>query len=117
MRTPMDEATFLEFYKNTLLCGSNNFQRFICKKLELDNKITFEEQRKLSDSDETLFFESKKDFKGIITKTATSRAFSSFYEEMEYKKLYKYSVPFFLWNRGKNNRGYIKRKTDFYIWR
>ena len=92
MRTPMDEATFLEFYKNTLLCGSNNFQRFICKKLELDNKITFEEQRKLSDSDETLFFESKKDFKGIITKTATSRAFSSFYEEMEYKKLYKYSV-------------------------
>ena len=95
MRTPMDEATFLEFYKNTLLCGSNNFQRFICKKLELDNKITFEEQRKLSDSDETLFFESKKDFKGIITKTATSRAFSSFYEEMEYKKLYKYSVPFF----------------------
>lgn len=87
MRTPMDEATFLEFYKNTLLCGSNNFQRFICKKLELDNKITFEEQRKLSDSDETLFFESKKDFKGIITKTATSRAFSSFYEEMEYKKL------------------------------
>ena len=96
MRTPMDEATFLEFYKNTLLCGSNNFQRFICKKLELDNKITFEEQRKLSDSDETLFFESKKDFKGIITKTATSRAFSSFYEEMEYKKLYKYSVPFFL---------------------
>jgi hypothetical protein len=31
VRTPMDEATFLEFYKNTMLCGSNNFQHFVCK--------------------------------------------------------------------------------------
>jgi len=49
MRTPMDEMTFLEFYKNTILCGSNNFQHFICKQLEAENRITFEEQRKISD--------------------------------------------------------------------
>lgn len=95
MRTPMDEMTFLEFYKNTILCGSNNFQHFICKQLEAENRITFEEQRKISDKDDTLFFESKRDFKGIISKTATMKSFISFYEALEYKKLYKYSVPFF----------------------
>ena len=95
MRTPMDEATFLEFYKNTILCGSNNFQHFICKQLEAEKRITFEEQRKISDKDDTLFFESKRDFKGIILKTTTMRSFISFYEALEYKKLYKYSVPFF----------------------
>ena len=110
MRTPMDETTFLEFYKNTILCGSNNFQHFICKKLEMDNKITFEEQRKLSDNDDTLFIASKKDFKGIITKTTTSKSFISFYEEIEYKKLYKYSVPFFYEMGGESIEGVLKEK-------
>lgn len=95
MRTPMDEATFLEFYKNTILGGSNNFQHFICKQLEAENRITFEEQCKISDKDDTLFFESKKDFKGIISKTTTTKSFINFYETLEYTKLYKYSVPFF----------------------
>lgn len=49
MRTSMDEVTFLEFYKNTILRSSNNFQHFICKQLEIENRITFEEQRKISD--------------------------------------------------------------------
>lgn len=91
----MDETTFLEFYKNTILGGSNNFQHFICKKLEAENRITFEEQRKISDKDDTLFFESKRDFKGIISKTTTTKSFINFYETLEYTKLYKYSVPFF----------------------
>ena len=95
MRTPMDEVTFLEFYKNTILRGSNNFQHFICKQLEAENRITFEVQREISDNNDTLFFESKRDFKGIISKTTTMKSFISFYEALEYKKLYKYSVPFF----------------------
>lgn len=95
MRSSMDEATFLDFYKNTILCGSNNFQHFICKQLEAENRITFEEQRKISDKEDTIFFESKRDFKGIITKTTTTTSFINFYEALEYKKLYKYSVPFF----------------------
>ena len=90
MRTPMDEATFLEFYKNTLLCGSNNFQRFICKKLELDNKITFEEQRKLSDSDETLFFESKKERSFFTFSTSLNRTFP-FSPDKQY--LHEYGHP------------------------
>lgn len=91
----MDEATFLNFYKNTLLCGSNNYLHFVCKKLEADNRITFEEQRKINDSEETLFFESKRDFKTIISKTTMVSSFVDFFEGIEYKKLYKYSVPFY----------------------
>ena len=95
MRTPMDENTFLTFYKNTILCGSNNFQHFICKQLENEKRITFEEQCKISDKEDILFFESKRDFKGIISKTTTTKSFINFYEIFEFKKLYKYSVPFF----------------------
>lgn len=95
MRSPMDEQTFLEFYKNTMLCGSNNFQLFVCKKLEAEHRITFEEQVKIDDKIDTMFFESKRDYKGIISKTTTANSFIDFYEELEFKKLYKYSVPFF----------------------
>lgn len=91
----MDEATFLEFYKNTMLCGSRNLQNFVCKKLEAEHRITFDAQIKLSDTSSTLYFESKRDFKSIITKTTSSKDFMNFYEEFEFKKLYKYSVPFF----------------------
>lgn len=107
----MDEATFLDFYKNTILCGSNNFQQFICKKLERDHRITFEIQRKLGDTDDTLFFGSKKDLKGIITKTTTSKNFICFYEELEYKKLYKYSVPFFYEMREDTIESVLKEKS------
>lgn len=91
----MDEKTFLEFYKNTVLCCSNNLQRFICKLLEDEHRITYEEQTKIGDSESTVFFESKKDFKNIIVNTTTNRDFIDFYEELEFIKLYKYSVPFF----------------------
>ena len=57
MRTPMEQAIFLDFYKNTILCGSNNYQRFICNKLESENRISFDNQRKMSDKENTLFFE------------------------------------------------------------
>lgn len=95
MRSPMDEQTFLEFYKNTMLCGSNNLQLFICKKLEAEHRITFEEQVNIDDKSDTMFFESKRDFKGIISRTTASLSFVDFYEELEFKKLYKYSVPLF----------------------
>lgn len=95
MISPMEERTYLDFYKNTMLCGSNNLQRFVCKTLEAEHRITYDEQVNISDSSKTLFCESKKDFKNIISKTATNKDFIGFYEELEFKKLYKYSVPFF----------------------
>lgn len=95
MRSPMDEKTFLEFYKSTLLGGSNNLQFFVCKKLEENHRITYEEQIDLKDKPDTLYFESKRDYKNIISRTTTSKDFIDFYEEFEFKKLYKYSVPFF----------------------
>ena len=91
----MDEKTFLNFYKNTMLCCSNNLQRFVCSLLEKEHKITFDDQMTIEDTPNTMLFESKKDFKAIITKTAKNKDFMGFYEEFEFKKLYKYSVPFF----------------------
>lgn len=95
MPSTMDEKTFLDFYKNTILGYSKNLQKYICTLLEQEGRITFEEQRNLFDSNEKVYFESKKDFKKIIIETATDIKFSNFYEKWEFIKLYKYSVPFF----------------------
>lgn len=111
MRSPMDEQTFLEFYKNTMLCGSNNLHLFVCKKLEEEHRITFEKQVNIDDKSDTMYFESKRDYKGIISRTATSNLFIDFYEEFEFKKLYKYSVPFFYkLEDGKNIDGILNEK-------
>lgn len=95
MRFPMDKNTFLNFYKNTMFSYSNNLQRYVCRWLEKEHRITFDSQMNIEDFSNTLFFESKKDFKGIINKTTTNLEFINFYEQFEFKKLYKYSVPFF----------------------
>lgn len=95
MRSPMDEKTFMSFYKNTVLGYSNNLQRHMCRLLEEQHRITFEEQRSLLDSDKILYFESKRDFRGILSQTTINRDFIGFYEYSEFVKLYKYSVPLF----------------------
>lgn len=95
MRSAMDEKTFLEFYKNTVLGYSNTLQRHICRLLEEQQRITFEEQRQLFDSEEVLYVESKKDFKNIVSRTTMDINFVNFYEYWEFTKLYKYSVPLF----------------------
>lgn len=95
MRSPMDQKTFLEFYKNTILGSSNSILNYICALLEKENKITFEAQCKLGDSNDTIYYSSKRDFKKIITETTTNIKFVGFYEYWEYIKLYKYSVPLF----------------------
>ena len=91
----MDENTFLSFYSNTILSCSNNVQRYICKVLEQEHRITYVEQVTNRDDAKALFCESRTDYKGIILKTTMDRNFIRFYEEFEFKKLYKYSVPFF----------------------
>lgn len=95
MRSAMDSKTYLDFYKNTVLGYSNTFQSYICKLLENENRITFEEQRSLNDREDTLYIQLKKDHRGIITRTTGNKIFSDFYEKLEFVKLYKYSVPLF----------------------
>lgn len=95
MRSAMDLKTFLDFYKNTVLGYSNSLQNHICRLLEAENRISFEDQRSLSDREDTLYIESKKDYRGIIVRTTSDIKFASFYEKWEFIKLYKYSVPLF----------------------
>lgn len=49
MRSPMDERTYLDFYKNTVLGSSKGVLNSICQLLERKNKITFEAQRNILD--------------------------------------------------------------------
>ncbi len=95
MRSPMDEKTFLDFYKNTLLGNSNSVLNNICSLLVKKGKITFEAQRSFGDSDEVKYFESKRDFRKVISETTTDIKFAAFYEYWEFIKLYKYSLPLF----------------------
>lgn len=95
MRSPMDEQTFLNFYKNTVSGYSNNLQRHICCMLENEKRISFDPQNCSYNDDGVLCFESKKDYKDVIAKTTVNLKFASFYEQWEYIKLYKYSVPLF----------------------
>lgn len=95
MRSPMDKKTFLDFYKNTILGSSNSVLSFISSLLVEENKITFEAQRSIGDSDEIMYFESKRDFRKIVSETTTNIKFAGFYECWEFLKLYKYSLPLF----------------------
>lgn len=95
MRSPMDERTFLNFYKNTVLGNSNGVLNNICSLLIKENLITFEAQRSIGDSEELKYFESKRDLKKVISETTTDIKFSYFYEYWEFIKLYKYSLPLF----------------------
>lgn len=95
MRSPMDERTFLDFYKNTVLGYSKGVLNHICTRLENEHKISFEAQRSLDDSDDILYFENKRDLKKIITDTTADIKFAGFYEAWEFSKLFKYSVPLF----------------------
>ena len=91
----MDEKTFLKFYTNTVLGYSKTIQRHICKELENEGLITFDEQPSIFENGEKLFFKSKTAPKDIILTTTSDVRFCHFYEKWEFTKLYKYSVPFF----------------------
>lgn len=111
MRSSMDEKTFMNFYKNTVLGYSNNLQRNICKTLEEQHRITFEEQFNILDSENILYFKSKKDLRNILSQTTMNKEFIGFYEHCEFVKLYKYSVPlFYETEKGKNLSDILKEK-------
>ncbi len=110
----MDEKTFLNFYQNTLLGYSNGLQSYICRLLETEKRITFQQQMCIYDRAETVFFETKKDYRRILSVTSTDINFVNFYEEWEFKKLYKYSVPlFFEITEGKKIKDILKEND---IW-
>lgn len=95
MRAPMEEKVFFQFYYNTITACSKETQNLLCKYLENANLIKFGKQTTLFDNDNVLYFENKKDIDRVIEITSHKPECSSTYEMFEFKKLYKYSVPFF----------------------
>lgn len=95
MRSPMDKEAFLQFYKNTIFGYSKSMQERICKKLKEQKLITFNLQGTLEDDEDILFFKQKSDYQTIIESTCSNEKFAAFYEQWEFSKLFKYSVPLF----------------------
>lgn len=97
MSMPMQHDIFMNFYKNTALLGSKILQKYICRKLEDEQLIAFDEQQSsLFETDKkVLQFHSRNDIRNIISQTATNDYYIKFYESWEFEKLYKYSVPLF----------------------
>lgn len=92
----MSQNTFLTFYKNSIELLSKASQKYICKLLEKEKLISFDEQCNLFASDNNIpYFKSIKDFPEIINKTTLSEKCSNFYERWECTKLYKYSIPLY----------------------
>lgn len=95
MRSPMDENTYLGFYTSTVLGCSKAVINNICLKLMAERMIVCDSQIAMEDLPDAVYFENKRDQKRIITETTSSIRFAGFYEEWEFSKLYKYSVPLF----------------------
>lgn len=90
----MDENTYLGFYVNTVDEFCAQMKRQVSIILEKKHLITFDEQMSMDDAKECICFE-RKDYKHILSVTASNSNFLKFYDEFDFLKMYKYSVPFF----------------------
>ena len=91
MALPMDITTFLTFYKTTMLGYSKNFQSYVLQLMSRQEHVSFDSQVRLAESPSIIYFEKEK----AIAETSVDLKFSGFYEQLEFFKLFKYSVPFF----------------------
>lgn len=91
MALPMDTTTFLTFYRTTMLGYSKNFQSYVLQLMSRQEHVSFDSQVRLAESPSIIYFEKEK----AIAETSVDLKFSGFYEQLEFFKLFKYSVPFF----------------------
>jgi len=94
-RAAMDEHTYMNFYRESVSGYSGKAKRKICKKLIDEGKITFDPQMRISLDDREPKFFDRNDPDLILSSTTMTPDFMGFFEEWEFEKLYKYSVPFF----------------------
>lgn len=90
----MDEAAYIDFYKNTVDEYNNYVKRLICSLLEAENRITYDEQMKVGEKEDCKYFPGKNDSR-VVAETVSDKAFLAFYDKFDFIKMYKYSIPFF----------------------
>lgn len=111
MGNAIDEASFLGFYRDSVLNYSVAMKTAIRQKLQDAGKITFDKQTSLTDTDQfPIFFPDKGNIDSIISRTTMNSEFSNFYENWEFIKLYKYSVPLFF--QASNSIGELLKESD-----
>ena len=90
----LDASNYLNFYFNTVDGFSVQMKRQIVADLEQKHLITFHKQKNLLDAAHCMYFQ-KKDYRYICQKTSQNINFLSFYDKLDFLKMYQYSVPFF----------------------
>lgn len=91
MALQMDKLTFLSFYRSTMLGYSKSFQNYALQLMKRQESVSFDPQLEIAESPSVSYFEKEK----AISETSVDPRFSGFYEQLEFFKLFKYSVPFF----------------------
>lgn len=87
----MEQNVFCSFYKNTVLSYPKNIQNRFCKRLVDRNIITNDET---SEKIENVFYvPQKQDTDVTIGQLAENITYAYVFEELEFTKLYKYSIP------------------------
>lgn len=118
MNLEMEKSEFCEFYKNTFTGYSQKLQKHIRTRLESQNKITYDSQISC-DNIKSKYFEQTAKTEEIISTTSQTEDFMGFYEEIEFIKMYKYSVPLFfdgdIEKALENKNGDFEYLTDKYI--
>lgn len=87
----MEQNVFCSFYRNTVLSYPKNIQNRFCKRLVDKNIITNDEASEKFES--VLFVPKKQDTEVTIGQLAEDITYAYVFEELEFTKLYKYSIP------------------------
>lgn len=90
----MDKENYIEFYKNTVSEYGIHVKKLITVLLEKEHKISFDEQTSLEDKPYCKYYK-QRDISKIVKETVLDSDFLEFYNQFDFFKMYKYSVPFF----------------------
>lgn len=90
----MDKENYIDFYKNTASEYGIHVKKLITVLLEKEHKISFDEQTSFEDQPYCKYYK-QRDISKIIQETVLDSNFLEFYNQFDFFKMYKYSVPFF----------------------
>jgi len=98
-KVDVGQNTFLEVYKNTVLLYSQKTKKKLYKKLKEEGRITFDSQMSIQTFENDAIFCDDKSVDAVLSKAVMTPKLTNFFEEWEYIKMYKYSVPVFFETR------------------
>lgn len=110
MLRDMGEKEYLRFYNNTATkIYSGQFKKYIRDMLEKKGLITYS-----SDEEESAKYFNSKNYNIIVNDTSKDKDFLDFYDNLDFIKTYKYSVPLFYEGDEEKLYQLLKEKKEIY---